>query len=686
MPAITLTAAGSTLTLSADGKLSFRLGGRRLWQTGALCVLHYYDRQHPRAQQVPVPWNDAQALGTMGTISLSTRSALDIRQEDDLTARVEIVCDSIHMRFTLRVTLDAAGEGFDVSLAADGVHEDLPRLYRLLGLELLPEFGAARTGEQGYLTLPNWYGCQTFFDKAYPREVRQTIYSSNDQWEHVCNAPVFGITRDQGTLCGIVAEGDEDAQLVCRRHWEAAQANSVHPHLVWRWQQQDELIPGVRRVRYRFAHPDSPQGEGYAFVGVQYRRFLRTERGVQTWAEKGRARPEALVYAKNFFLKIFMAYKEPHPEGKGQYHCTCTCDEAREILSECLQRGMKRLTVVLVGWGQDGHDGKCPTYLPVDERVGGETRMKALIAWCEENGIQLGVHTSHGAAYPCSDEFDVADLIRHRSGEVWESIVWSGGQAHRICPTVSLNKHVKRDLPALARLGLHGHHHYDAIGGFECCYAPQHPVTLRSDYMALIRQECRVALDTMGSLSTEMPYGQYFGVMDGFFHSFSNPDGYLRRCAIGCHFLDRSVPLLGVALHGSHNCGESIGVPAGSTSRKRLLEMLDLGLTPQYEVCMRPSPSFGIPAYAGQVDLLEEAYRFTAGPEGYLSRLGMLDVEGRWELAPGVSRTRYSDGTEVWVNRGDRAFDGLAPQSYRFLDATTKNLNNTMRQPTAPGC
>ena len=139
--------------------------------------------------------------------------------------------------------------------------------------------------------------------------MRQTIYSSNDQWEHVCNAPVFGITRDQGTLCGIVAEGDEDAQLVCRRHWEAAQANSVHPHLVWRWQQQDELIPGVRRVRYRFAHPDSPQGEGYAFVGVQYRRFLRTERGVQTWAEKGRARPEALVYAKNFFLKIFMAYK-----------------------------------------------------------------------------------------------------------------------------------------------------------------------------------------------------------------------------------------------------------------------------------------------------------------------------------------------------------------------------------------
>ena len=32
---------------------------------------------------------------------------------------------------------------------------------------------AGNPGEEGYLTLPNWMGCQTFFDKSYPREVRQ---------------------------------------------------------------------------------------------------------------------------------------------------------------------------------------------------------------------------------------------------------------------------------------------------------------------------------------------------------------------------------------------------------------------------------------------------------------------------------------------------------------------------------
>jgi hypothetical protein len=189
--------------------------------------------------------------------------------------------------------------------------------------------------------------------------------------------------------------------------------------------------------------------------------------------------------------------------------------------------------------------------------------------------------------------------------------------------------------------------------------------------MELIREECRVALATMGSLSTEMPYGQYFNVMDGFFHSFSNPGSYLRNCAVGRHFLDRPVPMLGVALHGSHNCGESVGA-APDALRQRQVTMLDLGLTPQYEVCMRPSPAFGIPAYANHAALLADAYQFACGPEGYVTRLGRLDIDGRWEPAPGVSRTVYRDGTEVLVNRGEREFDGVAVGEYRIVSAAER--------------
>lgn len=664
--ALTLTAGGAVLTVETSGRLAFRLAGAPCWEAGSLGVLHYYDRQHPRSDRLPVPSGNSREFGTLGTLSLSARSSLVIERCDEFSAVLRMLFDTIHVRIELLVQVAEDGRGFSVTIAPDGVREGLLRLYRVLGLELLPEFGAARTGERGYLTLPNWFGCQTFFDKDYPREAWQTIYSSNDEWENNCNAPVFGITRAHGTLCGLVAAGDEDARLVSRVHWEKRQANSVHPYLVWRWQQQDDSIAGTREVRYRFAPADGPHGEGYAFVGTVYREFLRRERGVQVWAEKAKTRPEALDYAERFFLKIFMAYKEPHAEGKGTYHCTTTCDEARAILQQCLDSGMTKLTVILVGWGQDGHDGRCPTYLPVDERVGGEAKMKELIAWSKEQGILLGVHTSHNGAYRCSDEFSEEDLVIHRSGEYWESIIWSGGQCHRLCPEISLNKHVKRELPALAALGFHGHHHYDAVGGFMCCYSDKHPVRLRSQYIELVREECRVALQTMGSLSTEMPFGQYFGVMDGFFHCHSNPGAFLRVCPIGQYFLDRPVPMLAVALHGSHLCCESVGHGKNQTPAGRRLEMLDLGLAPQYEVCMRPSPAFGIPAYGQRADMLAEAYRFTFGPEGYMHRIGRLDIAGRWELAPGVSRTVYSDGTEVWVNRSDTHVNGLAAGQYEL--------------------
>lgn len=646
-------ATGATLTLNTDGYLSFSPAGEQPWEAVSLGVLHYYDRQHPRADRLPVPSGNSREFGTLGTLSLSARSSIEIEPCDETSAIVHMVFDSIQIKVDLLVQLAEDGSGFSVSIAPEGVHEGMPRLYRVLGLEVLPEFGAAKTGEEGYLTLPNWFGCQTFFGKDYPREAWQTIYSSNDEWENNCNAPVFGITRAHGTLCGLVAGGDEDARLVSHVHWEKRQANSVHPYLVWRWEQQDDIIEGAREVRYRFAPADCPQGEGYAFVGTVYREFLRAERGVQTWAEKAKTRPEAMDYVERFFLKIFMGYKEPDAEGQGTYHCTTTCDEALQIIQQCLDRGMKKLTVILVGWGQDGHDGKPPTYLPVDERVGGEAKMQELIGWCKEHDILLGVHTSHAAAYSCSDEFDRDDIIRHRSGEHWESIIWSGGQAHRVCPEISLNKHVKRDLPALAELGFHGHHHYDAVGGFMCCYSDKHPVRERSRYIELIREECRVAIRTMGGLSTEMPYGQYFGVMDGFFHCHSNPGAFLRACPIGQYFLDRPVPMLGVALHGSHNCCEAIG------DRERMLKLLDLGLAPQYEVCMRPSPEFGIPAYDAKADMLEAAYDFALGSDGYMPRIGKLDMVARWEPAPGVTRTRYSDGTEVTVNRSQEAHAGL---------------------------
>ena len=656
-----IRSASSQLQVNDRGDFSFCLEGEHMWRgTGQILILHYYDRQHPRAQHVAVPMSHRYAFGTAGTPSLSATAKMSIECQSETSMRVHVDFSSIAIRISLTITM-LAERSFSIRVEDDDLREGNPQLYRVLGLEVLPGFGGAGTGESGYLTLPNWSGSQTFFNKSYPREVRQTIYSSNDQWEHVCNMAVFGITRSQGTLCGVVAGGDYDAQLVCRVHWEEQQLNSTHLYWVYRWQQEDELVSGVRELRYCFAPPHEESGEGYVFCGRTYRAFLQAERGLQTWAQKAVTRPAVLDFRNRFFLKIFMAYKEPQADGKGAYHVTCTFENARAILEDCLAQGIEELAVILVGWGQDGHDGMPPTRFPVDERLGGEAGFQKLIHWCKENHILLAVHDSYGAYYSCSPEFNTHDLIRHRSGEYWESIIWSGGQAHIACPSIWVDKHVKRDVPAVRALGVYGHHHIDAVGSFMTCYSKEHPLESRAEFAGEVRRMFQFANQQLGSVSTEMPFGPYFDVVDGFYHTYTSPFPWHRSSPIGRFFLDRSVPLVPIVMHGSANCYESVGHHAAEP-----WYWLDWGLMPQWEVCWNSADEFGIASYSTASETLVRIWKLYYGPDGLVRQLNDATIEGRWELGSGVSRTLYSNGLMVAINAGSETFHNLKPGEYEI--------------------
>lgn len=658
---MTAVSSSPALTIDADGKLEFSTPEGTLWKTdGPLLIVHYYDRQHPRAQSVEVPAGAGNSFGTAGTPSLSAQVSWSVEPFDG-GQHLVVESPNIGIRFRVSLAMDDDGWGFRARIEPEELHEDMPRLYRILAIELLPEFGAAVSGEQGYLTLPNWSGCQTFFDKTYPREVRQTVYSSNDQWENNCNAPVFGITRDQGTLCGLITAGDCDAELIGRVHWEARQTNSVHASLVYRWQQQDDRMDGTREVRFRVSPARPACGEGYVFCATTYRDFLHKERGMQTWAEKQATRPEAVDYRDRFFLKIFMAYKDPQADGKGPYHAACTFAEVREILEDLQRRGVKRLAAILVGWGQDGHDGMPPTRFPVDERLGGEQAFRELIGWCREKDVMIGVHDSYGGYYSCSPEFNTDDLVRHRTGEYWESIIWSGGQSHLACPKVYIDRQVKRDVTLVDGLGIHGHHHVDAVGSFMTCHSKDHPLETRAEFIAEVRKMFEFIIAKIGSLSTEYPFGPYFDVMDGYFHSYTKPSPWHRASRLGRYFLDRTVPLIPIAISGSLVCGESVGEIEESP-----MYWLAWGIVPNWEVTARSSADFGIPAYSDVADKLTEIYTIYFGENSPLRRLPGLEITGRNELENGLIRMTYADGTRLLINRTSETIGNVEAHSFRI--------------------
>ena len=81
---------------------------------------------------------------------------------------------------------------------------------------------------------------------------------------------------------------------------------------------------------------------------------------------------------------------------------------------------------------------------------------------------------------------------------------------------------------------------------------------------------------------------------------------------------------------------------------------------------MTPSESFGIPSYQSVAADFSAIYAQYFGRDNLAAILNPLTIEGRWEPSEGVSCTRYSDGTEVLVNRSEFAWRDLPPHSYRI--------------------
>ena len=67
---------------------------------------------------------------------------------------------------------------------------------------------------------------------------------------------------------------------------------------------------------------------------------------------------------------------------------------------------------------------------------------------------------------------------------------------------------------------------------------------------------------------------------------------------------------------------------------------------------------------ARAAEKLAAYYHKFFGEKNPISRLPAALIEGRWEIAPGVTRTLYSDGTVVRVNRTQTPYDGVPPNDY----------------------
>ncbi|MFZ2654662.1 MAG: DUF5696 domain-containing protein [Victivallales bacterium] len=527
---------------------------------------------------------------------------------------------------------------YELSIPLKTLVEKDTSFARLMRIDLLPDFSTAANGEEGYILLPCLAGAIHRFTHQVSREERITVYASQEQWAMRSNFNCFGMHRPTASWCAIVTEGEFDAEAVIRSHYEEKAVDSIHAGLVYRWEPNDPMLNGDRTVRYYLR---DPQAGGWAEFARCYRRFLREERGVRTWAQKSADNPSVLKFARGFVMKIMQGYKQITLDGRGQY-CSCTSfDEARQILEQMQADGISHITAQMVGWNHEGHDGRYPSRFPVNPVEGGEKGFRELIEWGRSHGHIISVHDNIYDSRELGEDFRRDELIVLRDGAEWRNIPWAGGLTYKLCP-VCAPRIVERDFPKMKALGIHGNYYLDAVAAFFPCHSPVHPAS-RAEFIAAMRKLFTYTRNLFGTLSLEVPYGAYFDLMDGVYSDDSMMwlDNFtdFRR-----NFIDDVVPFLPVALHNSVRYNRS------GRGRADALRALAWGAMPFVELAARPAAgAHSMPTYADIRVFAMEGYKLCC--EEHVDLL-MEDLENVDCISPDLFSTQYANGVRLLINAG----------------------------------
>jgi len=412
-------------------------------------------------------------------------------------------CDAIGVRFLVKFILDK--DVLRISIPYGELKESKAQSFALLSVELLPCGFAARTGEDGYLLLPNYSGLVSRFKRREPQQYRSLLYVSQPQWEDITILPVFGAVHGKAAYAAIVENGDFDAGVVASFSWGERQAYAIQPEFYYRHHRSDEVDPVDRGVAYHFL---SGSDAGYVGMAKRYREYLIKTKGVMPLREKAMVSPEAAYMCEAYgFCKIECARKIKTPDGSSRYRVSATFSEVIQILKRLKQEGLEKVRCILRGWELDGADGSYPAKFPIDHRLGGEAGLKRLIEAASEMGYQLSFHDNYSDAFRSSPDWDEAIMVRDRQGHLYPGGVWAGGQSYFPCPRLAAQRFMRRDLPRIRDLGVNGWYYLDGTPrALRGCYDQTHghPLNRRAEGEGIVDQFQTVRA-YFGGCAVEMP-------------------------------------------------------------------------------------------------------------------------------------------------------------------------------------
>ena len=548
--------------------------------------------------------------------------------------------------------------------AVDGVvtlpfAEDIEKVELKLGVFKVP------VGSAGYFLLPNLRYSSTPGTLIRFRERPATV----EEHPASFSIPVFGVTDEKKGVLAVVTQPRYDYTLkieVANGFYELSAIFSGH-----------SIAPQVKLFELE------GKDANYSGMARCYRNYQIARGACQPLKERIKNNPVLENSTRSIMVRMRMGWKpapctvlEQTDENEPPLHVAITFDRAAEILKRCREKGLKNAEFCLVGWNKGGHDGAFPDLFPVEEAFGGEEKLRKLLAFSREVGYNVSAHTNLVDSYSFSKRCTVDDRLIDPDGSYHLGGKWGGGQSYYLCPKCAHERFAAEDFAALKELGFRGTHYLDvaSITPPNACYSKDHPLTKEEGAYWRTRTMA-FAKEVFGAVSSEGAYDFCISDMD-----------YVLYINFGITIPDPPalcegiIPFWSLVYHGivTSNC-------AFSTVNEMVKNDPDLWLY-NLEFGGRPAAYFHSKFRPTQDNKVEPDLRCSTDEEmesgidalvrradefEKIAHLQLEFIEEHEEIAPGVIRERYSDGTVITINHSDECYEGISAKSYK-VDAPAK--------------
>lgn len=633
------------------------------------------------ANNLPAPEKNVETFGitleyTLDGDSLIVTVPMDkVRYPKDVKPQLAYV-KGAHSRFQGQVGRSNIRDYFE-PIGGDLV------TFPLYSLSVLPFFGAAPKGTDGYIFVPDGSGAILDITQLNDRAYRKPVYGEDyvipptttttdivptvtPYWVHL---PVFGFRRGDSAFFSIIESGAAFAYVSGQISGNINNYSCVSSEYILMPFVNVRLATTARSERggadksinvYAERLPHEDIRIRYTFLDSESADYVGMARYYQEYlVDRGVLRKSSTDGKIPFFLEIVGSIRKQVPILGVPIYTTVpltTFQEAKEIVDELTAAGVKDMVVKFSGWLPDGYDHEFPNRVAVDDAVGGSRALKDLYSYLKQQGIELYPSVYFQIISPNADNVNMrVEAAKTPTGQ-WEVSVLS-----------------PRRLGTILSSFLKGYSGF----GFDCIALDDLGLVLTSDFspgqmvdrgeavgivqgqLERLQNEQNLNLMLSSPNIYALPYAKYVVDM---------PLESTQYTAI-----TDSVPFLQMVVRGYCTyAGDPLNISDNMT--KQILKSIEVGAYPQFRLFYRePSVVKGTDyAYLYSCyyrDWLTSAAEIYQELEGVLSKVVDQRIIDHVRLADNVYQTVFENGVSVVVNYGsDKVeIDGLEVDGVSYI-------------------